>query len=509
MDGSNSSTGTIALNGASGDAYFLGKVGIGKKIPVYTLDVSGSIAATHWIFDAWANPYITGLALIPYLTIANAGAYFLANINSYLMSWPTGITGATWANWTNWTNWIDWVTWAIWATGASGGWIGATGAIWATGATWANWTNWIDWATWAIWATGASGGWIGATWAIWATGASGGWTGSGVPGGIAWSVQFNDWTNFSGGNDLFWHMANKRLGIGTNTPSQRLEVNGNMRFTASYFIEAGNNDNQLYLGTNGNVGIGTSTPTDNKLQIAWNITSNWFIWRWNWVTANGLQSTAMWVNTKASADYSTAMWYGTVTSAMFSTAMWLNTTGNGVVSTAMGWKTQAYGQSSTAMWESTRANGDQSTAMWLSTQANGNISTAMWHATQANGNFSTAMWYFTVASGWYATAIWAYNIWLSNSIFEIGIGTGNLNRVNAMTVLFNGNVGIGTSTPTTKLDVDGGMKAKTLTADPCLSDSVNYPEWTLFYNGVDSIYCYCWNTVTAMQVHEPMNDCFL
>ncbi len=42
-----------------------------------------------------------------------------------------------------------------------------------------------------------------------------------------------------------------------------------------------------------------------------------------------------------------------------------------------------------------------------------------------------------------------------NRAFEIGIGTADNARANAMTVLFNGNVGVGTLTPTSRLHVSG------------------------------------------------------
>lgn len=45
-----------------------------------------------------------------------------------------------------------------------------------------------------------------------------------------------------------------------------------------------------------------------------------------------------------------------------------------------------------------------------------------------------------------------------NRAFQIGIGTDNANRANALTVLFNGNTGIGTVNPDSTLHVVGGFK---------------------------------------------------
>jgi hypothetical protein len=49
----------------------------------------------------------------------------------------------------------------------------------------------------------------------------------GSPSGVSGSVQFTDGTNFaSDGTNFFWDDTNNRLGIGTNTPTAKLEVKG-------------------------------------------------------------------------------------------------------------------------------------------------------------------------------------------------------------------------------------------------------------------------------------------
>jgi hypothetical protein len=67
-------------------------------------------------------------------------------------------------------------------------------------------------------------------------------------------------------------------------------------------------------------------------------------------------------------------------------------------------------------------------------------------------------------------AVGRYNVgggsatsWLSSDpIFEIGIGTGNDSRANAVTVRKNGNVGIGTTVPLDKLHVNGRIRFQTV-----------------------------------------------
>ena len=156
-------------------------------------------------------------------------------------------------------------------------------------------------------------------------------------------------------------------------------------------------------------------------------------------TANGIGSTAM--------GSSTASGYG-------STAMG-RSRATGYYSTAMG-RSSATGYYSTAMGIST-ASGDYSTAMGESSTAYGEGSTAMGVSSIASGYGSTAMGYFTNSKSYSGTVIGSYNDSADaassyvynplNRAFQIGIGNNNTNRKNAMTVLFNGSTGFGTTTP--------------------------------------------------------------
>jgi hypothetical protein len=221
-------------------------------------------------------------------------------------------------------------------------------------------------------------------------------------------------------------------------------------------------------------------------------------------TASGISSTAMGAKTNASGDASTAIGYNNIASAETSTAMGASTTASGKTSTAMGSGTNASGENSTAMGSTTTASGDISTAMGFgtiafgrfstalgesttawgwgsvamgyhslanakystalgeSTDASGYVSTALGYSTYALGWGSTAMGFHTAATGYVSTALGHYNVgggnattWVNTDpLFEIGNGTSVVPH-NAMTVLKNGNVGIGTSTPTGVLNISG------------------------------------------------------
>jgi hypothetical protein len=195
--------------------------------------------------------------------------------------------------------------------------------------------------------------------------------------------------------------------------------------------------------------------------------------------ASGYYSTAMGVGTTASGDASIAMGSGTIANYSYCIAMGYGSKAGGLSSIAMGQNSIAFGDNSIAMGSYTNSSAGYSTAIGYHTTVSGAFSTALGSFTVANGNFATALGYQTEASGNYSAAM-GYNIksksygGLSigfyndstnatsatsfnplNRIFQIGIGTADNARSNAMTVLQNGNVGIGTTTPAALLDVNG------------------------------------------------------
>lgn len=179
----------------------------------------------------------------------------------------------------------------------------------------------------------------------------------------------------------------------------------------------------------------------------------------------GFSSIALGELTTASGEKSTAMGFGTISSGFNSTALGQSTIGSGGLSTALGAGTNAIGFVSTAMGAQTTASGSYSTAMGTSTAASGSSSTAMGNGTKASGDNSTAIGEATMAKANNSLAIGRYNDtiagadpnqWIpTDPILMIGNGTASNARSNALTVLKNGNVGIGPSSPTSKLEVLG------------------------------------------------------
>lgn len=182
--------------------------------------------------------------------------------------------------------------------------------------------------------------------------------------------------------------------------------------------------------------------------------------------ASGDYSVAMGWETKASKNRSTALGYKTLASGVSSTALGNITIASGTSATALGDYSEASGNYSIATGSFTEASGTASTALGNSTIASGVISTAMGIGSIASGNYSTAIGNYTVASSFSETTVGMYNTgiapnsstqWNSNDrLFVIGNGSSYTNRSNALTVLKNGNVGIGTSIPQELLHISGG-----------------------------------------------------
>ncbi|MGC1471110.1 MAG: tail fiber domain-containing protein [Psychroserpens sp.] len=118
----------------------------------------------------------------------------------------------------------------------------------------------------------------------------------------------------------------------------------------------------------------------------------------------------------------------------------------GQSSFASGLRTTASGGASVAFGVETWASANNSVAFGQSTTASAFSSTSMGQSTIASGQNSIAMGFNTRANSYASTAIGRYNVgggnpseWIAdNPLFEIGNGTSNSNRSNALTVTKQG-----------------------------------------------------------------------
>lgn len=150
-----------------------------------------------------------------------------------------------------------------------------------------------------------------------------------------------------------------------------------------------------------------------------------------------------------------------------------NNTASGSYSIAIGTNAVALKNASVSLGNTNLASGLGSLAMGQETEAYGYASASIGYVTKAVGKASFSTGYYTVGSGMGSAVFGTFNdidvpadsgeINAANRLFQIGNGTGiSGNRSNALTVLQSGNIGIGTTTPSTKLDISGGANVSGL-----------------------------------------------
>jgi hypothetical protein len=132
-------------------------------------------------------------------------------------------------------------------------------------------------------------------------------------------------------------------------------------------------------------------------------------------------------------------------------------------SVATGWSCKAKGNSSVAMGSYCDAEAQASIALGYDCRCYGVESFATGHQSFSYGKFSAAVGLYSRANSYCDMAIGRYNLagsgtadsWVSTDpLFEIGNGADASTRANAVTVLKNGNVGIGSATPLYLLEME-------------------------------------------------------
>lgn len=295
------------------------------------------------------------------------------------------------------------------------------------------------------------------------------------------------------GSYLYYNGSN--VGIGTSSPGALLHVNGNttgsgnVLFSGAYKSSNPGPAPATGAGTRmmwypdkaafraGKVnGSQWNTDEVGDVSNAWGDNtkaSSYAATAWGFgTTASSLYATAWGDNTYATEQRSTAWGYGTEASGTGSTAWGDNTSAFGYTSTAWGSQTAALSQQSTAWGGSTTASNTNATAWGSNTTASGQNSTAWGSSSTASGSHTSAFGQGVIAPSGFETALGRYNTtytpnsstdWnTSDRLFVIGNGTATNSRSNAMVVLKSGNTGIGTSTPTERLDVNGNARVRSI-----------------------------------------------
>jgi hypothetical protein len=186
-------------------------------------------------------------------------------------------------------------------------------------------------------------------------------------------------------------------------------------------------------------------------------------------SATGLYSIAMGGSAIASANSTISIGGNTKALGTSSLALGGSTTASGTNSMAIGFNSEATNTGSIAIGIDNLADGPYALAIGKDNTATGGSSVAMGIETQATGNITTAAGRSTIAGSFCSFVAGSYNqpfglnlanIWEpSDPVFVIGNGPNSITRRNALVVLKSGRTGIGTNTPVTNLQIDGGTDA--------------------------------------------------
>jgi len=303
------------------------------------------------------------------------------------------------------------------------------------------------------------------------------------------------------GSKLYWDASKSafRAGYVNSTQWDAANVGQYSFATGTNTIASGSRsvamgNNNTASGTNA-VALGLSNTSSGIASLA----------SGNANTASGNYAAALGSNNTTTGLNAIALGYNNSVAATDALAGgYTNTINSGATgSIALGYNNyitsfQAYalGNSNTVSANSV-AIGSNNTSSYNSSIAIGSNNTASgWYST-AMGFFTTSQAYGDFVIGRYNVGGGSYSSWIAtDKLFEIGNGTSSA-HANAMTVLKNGNVGIGISTPASKLDLDysgtqtsglyntyvysGTNSGAGITVDASLSSGIN------IYSGVFNV----------------------
>jgi hypothetical protein len=229
--------------------------------------------------------------------------------------------------------------------------------------------------------------------------------------------------------------------------------------------------NAITVLQNGNTGIGTVSPAARLHVIDSSVVfsaSDIASFSPNDPPISGEGRRMMWYADKAAfrAGYVITNRWDKDSIGKYSFAAGYNTKAKGIYSTAWGNNTEATGDKASTWGNFTDATGENATAWGNSTNAFGNNATAWGSFTTATGENATAMGRTTTARGFSSLVIGLYNdpvlinpetdITPNTPLFIVGNGSFFISS-NALLVRKDGNVGIGTSTPNTLIDIKGDV----------------------------------------------------
>ena len=185
----------------------------------------------------------------------------------------------------------------------------------------------------------------------------------------------------------------------------------------------------------------------------------------SWSTGTG--SIAVGTRVQAFSDYSIAMGRDVISSGMSATAIGRDVIASRDYSIAMGRDANALGSYAVAIGRNIEAEGPNSVAIGEDVTAFGTNAMALGLNSDALGRESSTFGRGLIANGVRQVVVGSFNEavgtfphngspFSDEPVFIVGSGGNDAFRENAITVLFNRNVGIGTNTPQELLHIDGG-----------------------------------------------------
>jgi len=241
----------------------------------------------------------------------------------------------------------------------------------------------------------------------------------------------------------------QNIGIGTANPVARLHISdSNVVFTGPLNVAVSTNFNPPVQGAGSRmmwypqkaafrVGNVDGTHWDKDSIGNFSFASGYK------TKAKGIASTAMGESTIALGRGSTAIGEFAWAKGDYSNAFGYYAYANGLYSTAIGFATAAMGSSSIAMGGGSSSYGNYAITLGYGNEAWGDYSTSMGLGTKAKGYASSAAGMGTTAKLSSCFVVGRYNDTTAvASLFEVGNGTMENSRSNAMTVYSNGNLWI-------------------------------------------------------------------
>ncbi|MBX2986254.1 MAG: DUF1566 domain-containing protein [Bdellovibrionaceae bacterium] len=255
-------------------------------------------------------------------------------------------------------------------------------------------------------------------------------------------------------------------GTGTST--------GSITGTGALAFEAGGSNQNITLTPsgsghtilNGNVGVGAPTPSF-ALSVGDGVAKDGSILAVGYgnagvdgqtLTAAGAGTRLIWYPKKVAfrAGVVTSTQWDDANIGLISTSFGMNSEAQGTAAFSAGQNAKANGYTSIAIGENVEATGGNTAAIGAGAKATGTGSMALGANTTADSYAQTTVGWNNALKGSEDAASWV----ATDPLFVVGNGQTTAARSNALMILKNGSVGLGTNSPAAKLDVAGTIRAE-------------------------------------------------